>query len=90
MTRQSSRPESLRPLRNVTYGRIVFTSRAMPAIRLVPHAMDGDNLLADLPGDNPGELARARRIPPPRPGRSIRLVARTHPELVTGSRTTAP
>lgn len=45
---QLSRDESLRLLGNVTFGRIVFISRAMPALRFVVHAMDGDGLLIGL------------------------------------------
>lgn len=49
MTRRLSRAESLLLLRNVTYGRIVFISRALPAIQLIPHAMDDGALLTGLP-----------------------------------------
>ena len=43
--RELSRQESLRLLGNVGIGRIAFISRAMPAIRLVSHIMNGDHLL---------------------------------------------
>ncbi|MFI7110278.1 pyridoxamine 5'-phosphate oxidase family protein [Nonomuraea sp. NPDC050227] len=48
-SRELSRDEALRHLGNVTFGRIVFISRAMPALRFVAHVMDGDGLLIGLP-----------------------------------------
>ncbi|MEU6717838.1 pyridoxamine 5'-phosphate oxidase family protein [Nonomuraea sp. NPDC046802] len=48
-SRELSRDEGLRFRRNVTFGRIVFISRATPAIRVVSHAMDGVDLLLGLP-----------------------------------------
>ena len=68
MTRRLSRSESLRLLRNVIYGRIVFISRALPAIRLIPHTMDDGALLTGLPAD-PDELGRALTRLKPWPGR---------------------
>ncbi|MFI7613533.1 pyridoxamine 5'-phosphate oxidase family protein [Nonomuraea terrae] len=41
-----SREESLRLLGNVGLGRIVFISRAMPAIRLVTHVMHDGHIVA--------------------------------------------
>ncbi|GAA1690722.1 pyridoxamine 5'-phosphate oxidase family protein [Nonomuraea maheshkhaliensis] len=58
-----SRSESLRLLRNVSYGRIVFISRALPAIRLIPHVMDDGALLTGLPGDT--DLAALLTKPAP-------------------------
>ncbi|MFD0664050.1 pyridoxamine 5'-phosphate oxidase family protein [Thermocatellispora tengchongensis] len=52
MSRELSRDEGLRFLGNVSFGRIVFISRAMPALRLVSHAMDDDALLVGLPYDS--------------------------------------
>ncbi|SEL87166.1 pyridoxamine 5'-phosphate oxidase family protein [Nonomuraea pusilla] len=43
-----SRDEGLRLLGTVGLGRIVFISRARPAIRLVAHTMDGDHLLVGV------------------------------------------
>ncbi|MFD1545783.1 pyridoxamine 5'-phosphate oxidase family protein [Nonomuraea guangzhouensis] len=43
--RELSRQKSLRLLGNVGIGRIAFISRAMPAIRLVSHIVNGDHLL---------------------------------------------
>jgi Pyridoxamine 5'-phosphate oxidase len=40
-----SRGKSLRLLASVRLGRVVFTSRALPAIRLVRHVMDGDDII---------------------------------------------
>ncbi|MEV5504256.1 pyridoxamine 5'-phosphate oxidase family protein, partial [Nonomuraea fuscirosea] len=51
VTRRLSRAESLLLLRNVTYGRIVFISRALPVIQLIPHALDDGALLTGLPAD---------------------------------------
>ncbi|MCK2215689.1 pyridoxamine 5'-phosphate oxidase family protein [Actinomadura sp. ATCC 31491] len=51
VSRRLSRPEGLRLLGNVTFGRIVFISRALPGIQLVSHVMDGEDLLVGLPGD---------------------------------------
>ena len=40
-----SRGTSLRLLASVRLGRVVFTSQALPAIRLVHHVMDGDDII---------------------------------------------
>jgi hypothetical protein len=37
--------ESLRLLSSVSLGRIVFTERALPAVRPVNHVVDGDNIV---------------------------------------------
>ncbi|TMR96841.1 pyridoxamine 5'-phosphate oxidase family protein [Nonomuraea basaltis] len=50
--KELSRGEGLRLLSNVTFGRIVFISHAVPAIRLVSHTMDGDGLMVGLPHDS--------------------------------------
>ncbi|MEV5893761.1 hypothetical protein [Nonomuraea fuscirosea] len=75
VTRRLSRAESLLPLRNVTYGRIVFVSRALPAIQLIPHAMDDGALLTGRAGPvaDPEELGRALTRLRPWPGRPIKL-----------------
>ncbi|MGA5760580.1 pyridoxamine 5'-phosphate oxidase family protein [Nonomuraea bangladeshensis] len=51
VSRPLSRPEGLRLLGNVTFGRLVFISRALPGIRLVSHVMDGGDVLVGLPED---------------------------------------
>ncbi|MDP4512120.1 pyridoxamine 5'-phosphate oxidase family protein [Nonomuraea sp. G32] len=48
VSRELSRVEGLRLLRNVTFGRIVFISRAKPTIFLVSHITDGECLLIGL------------------------------------------
>lgn len=53
VSRPLSRPEGLRLLGNVTFGRLVFISRALPGIRLVSHVMDGEDVLVGLPEDCP-------------------------------------
>ena len=42
---QLSVPESMRLLASVSLGRVVFTSRALPAIRPVNHLIDGDYII---------------------------------------------
>ncbi|WP_267241848.1 pyridoxamine 5'-phosphate oxidase family protein [Streptomyces sp. PR69] len=42
------RAEALRLLRSVSLGRIVFTERALPAVRPVNHLMDGDDIIVRL------------------------------------------
>jgi hypothetical protein len=37
--------ESMRLLASVSLGRVVFTARALPAIRPVTHLVDGDNII---------------------------------------------
>ncbi|MEV1178718.1 pyridoxamine 5'-phosphate oxidase family protein [Nonomuraea sp. NPDC049784] len=61
VSRELSRDEALRLLGNVTFGRIVFISRAMPALRIVAHVMDGDGLLIGLPYE-PEIAALLRRV----------------------------
>jgi pyridoxamine 5'-phosphate oxidase-like protein len=39
------RAESLRLLRSVSVGRLVFTHLALPAIRPVNHVVDGDRIM---------------------------------------------
>ncbi|HEY8473757.1 MAG TPA: pyridoxamine 5'-phosphate oxidase family protein [Natronosporangium sp.] len=43
--RELSREESLRLLGSVAFGRVVFTDRALPAIRPVNHLVDGDRVI---------------------------------------------
>ena len=45
LSRSVSREESLRLLRDVDLGRIVFISRAVPAIRLVSHIVNDDQII---------------------------------------------
>jgi Pyridoxamine 5'-phosphate oxidase len=42
--------ESMRLLSSVSLGRIVFTARALPAIRPVNHLVDGDNIIIRADG----------------------------------------
>lgn len=42
--------ESMRLLSSVSLGRIVFTARALPAIRPVNHVVDGDNIIIRADG----------------------------------------
>lgn len=54
---QLGRAESLRLLRSVPYGRVVFTAGALPAVRLASHLADGEQIVicADLgTAINPG------------------------------------
>jgi hypothetical protein len=43
--RTAGREEALRLLGSVPYGRIVFTERALPAVRLANHVMDGGDVV---------------------------------------------
>jgi pyridoxamine 5'-phosphate oxidase-like protein len=43
--RELTAPESLRRLGSVSWGRVVFTMNALPAICLVHHLLDGDDLV---------------------------------------------
>lgn len=43
--RELSRDEALRRLRSVALGRVVFTDRALPAIRPVNHLLDGERVV---------------------------------------------
>jgi hypothetical protein len=45
-----SRQESMRLLGSVSLGRIVFTARALPAIRPVSHLVDGDRIIIRTDG----------------------------------------
>ena len=49
ISRELSRDEGLRLLQGVTFGRVVFISRALPALRFASHVVDGDGLLVGLP-----------------------------------------
>lgn len=40
MLRETLRPEALRLLASVPFGRVVFTARALPAVRVVNHIVD--------------------------------------------------
>lgn len=44
-SRSAGRAEALRLLGSVPYGRIVFTERALPAIRPVIHLVDGEDVV---------------------------------------------
>jgi hypothetical protein len=48
-----SREESIRLLSSVSLGRIVFTARALPAIRPVNHLVDGDYIIIRTDGNSP-------------------------------------
>jgi nitroimidazol reductase NimA-like FMN-containing flavoprotein (pyridoxamine 5'-phosphate oxidase superfamily) len=45
MTRELGRAEVLQRLASVRHGRVVFTQRALPAIRPVNHILDGDGVV---------------------------------------------
>lgn len=45
VTRELDRAEALRRLGSVSSGRVVFTRRALPAIRPVNHILDGDRVV---------------------------------------------
>ena len=45
MTRELGRSEVLQRLGSVSYGRVVFTQRALPAIRPVNHIVDGGRVV---------------------------------------------
>jgi hypothetical protein len=45
--------ESIRLLGSVSLGRIVFTARALPAIRPVNHLVDGDYIIIRTDGNSP-------------------------------------
>lgn len=45
VTRELGGPEALRRLGSVSYGRVVFTQRALPAIRPVNHMLDGGRVV---------------------------------------------
>jgi hypothetical protein len=45
--------ESMRLLSSVALGRVVFTARALPAIRLVSHVVDGDQVVIRTGADAP-------------------------------------
>jgi uncharacterized protein len=57
-----SKDECLRLVGSVAFGRIVFTSRAMPAVRLVPHARFGEQIVIParpdlgITADEPGTV----------------------------------
>lgn len=124
-----ARDEALRLLGEVTFGRMMFISGAMPAVRFVAHEMDGDGLPVGLPFEpetaallarvwqvvyeadvldavtrmgwcvvltgraalveDTDEIARTRERLQPWPGQQVEVVARIHPELVTGFRNAA-
>jgi hypothetical protein len=65
LSRQLSTKEALRLLRNVDLGRLVFVSRAAPAIRLVGHVLDDDRLIVGTRYD-PELAAVLRRATPVR------------------------
>jgi uncharacterized protein len=46
-----SKEQCLRLIDSVRFGRIVFTSRAMPAVRLVPHIRLGDQIVIPASAD---------------------------------------
>lgn len=45
MLQELSRPEALRLLAGVALGRVVFTQRALPAIRPVNHILDDGDII---------------------------------------------
>ncbi|MFE9255333.1 pyridoxamine 5'-phosphate oxidase family protein [Streptomyces sp. NPDC006879] len=46
--RQLDRAEALRLLGTVSLGRIVFTERALPAVRPVSHLLDGEDIIVPI------------------------------------------
>lgn len=59
VSRELGRSEVLRRLSSVSHGRVVFTQRALPAIRPVNHILDGDRVIICSHGST--ALAEAAR-----------------------------
>jgi pyridoxamine 5'-phosphate oxidase-like protein len=94
-----SKDQCLRLVDSVPFGRIVFTSRAMPAVRLVPHARVGSQIIIPaspdlgVAADGPGTVVayEADAIAPDRqPAWTVLVVGRAHrmaaAELAAGQR----
>jgi hypothetical protein len=63
-----SREQCLRLVGSVSFGRIIFTSRAMPAVRLVRHARLGGQIVIPVDPDL-GVTGKCRRAAAERPGK---------------------
>ena len=79
LRRELSREECLRLIGEVPVGRVVFTQRALPAVRVVSHLVEADQIVFRLePAPGPQAIPGSGARPPVRAAGSSR-VAGTRP-----------